>query len=380
MRRRPIINNLSLAGRVKIERLAELLRNRGHEVEIFSQGEVIKPAVKFYPGGMEPDAFNAEIPIYYASAFPARHLNALWSSLSMLHLFRKRHRASPFDLMLVYNLKPPQVFCARHAIGKLHLPVVLEYEDDAFVNRAGESDTSASSQFYLSAAKKLLQHVAGCMAVSPRLLAQARAEIPKFLLQGVVGEEIVRAGGSRDGSRENKVVFSGTLARTYGLEQLIRAWNVSNLPGWELHIAGDGEMMPVLQPMVRESRNVVLRGLLNREENAALLASAKIGINPHDLSQTSGNIFAFKIVEYLAAGNHVITTPMGNLAKELEVGVTYMKDNKPGTIVATLERVIRGRQYERTAREAALGSYGPEAVSEALENLLRDAKNGRARH
>jgi hypothetical protein len=376
VKRRPIVHNLSLAGRVKMERIAELLQKKSHDLEILSQGEVVETAVRFYPGGSEREAFNPKIPIYYSSAFPANHLNALWASLDLLRLFRKRHQAAPFDLVFIYNLKPPQVFCARYAISRLHLPVVLEYEDDAFVNRAGQSDTSRTSQVYLSAARKLLQLVAGCVAVSPHLLAQAPPNVPKLLLRGVVGEEIVKASESANGSKENKVVFSGTLGRTYGLEQLVTAWTTLNLPGWELHIAGDGEMMPVLQRMTRDSRTVVLRGLLNRDENARLLASAKIGINPHDLSQTSGNIFAFKIIEYLAAGNHLITTPMGSLARELEVGVTYMNDNTPGTIAATLQQVISQRQYERTVREAALRSYGPDAVSEAFEDLLVKVKSG----
>jgi glycosyltransferase involved in cell wall biosynthesis len=372
VKRRPIVHNLSLAGRVKMERIAELLRSRAHEIEVFSQGEVIEPSFKFYSGGSEP--FNSDIPIFYASAFPAKHLNALWSSVDLLRLFKKRHRLSPFDLVIIYNLKPPQVACANYAIKRLQLPVVLEYEDDAFVNRAGQSDTSASSQFYLTAARKLLKRVSGCVAVSPHLLAQAPADIPKLLLRGVVGEDVVRAGENANGSRGNKVVFSGTLGRTYGLEQLVTAWNELDLPGWELHITGDGEMMPILQDITRGNRTVFLRGLLNREKYARLLSSAKIGINPHDVSQTSGNIFAFKIIEYLAAGTHVITTPMGSLSDKLETSITYMIDNTPGTIAATLKRVITERHYERTAREATLDLYGPHAVSNSLERVVSDVK------
>jgi len=66
---------------------------------------------------------------------------------------------------------------------------------------------------------------------------------------------------------------------------------------------------------------------------------ATIGINPHHVSETPGNVFAFKIIEYLASGAHVITTPMGPLEKELEAGVTYMPDNSPATIAAALELV-----------------------------------------
>ena len=93
-------------------------------------------------------------------------------------------------------------------------------------------------------------------------------------------------------------------------------------------------------------------------------------MNPHQVSRIPGNVFAFKIVEYLAAGAHVVTTPMGNLEPKLESGITYMNDNSPATIAATLQRVIRERDYERTAAEAAVQSYGPEAVSRSLDKLL----------
>jgi glycosyltransferase involved in cell wall biosynthesis len=114
----------------------------------------------------------------------------------------------------------------------------------------------------------------------------------------------------------------------------------------------------------------VFHGLLDRQQNARLLHSAKIGINPHDLSDVPGNVFAFKIIEYLAAGAHVITTPMGVVEPELETGITYMPDNSPETIATTLRQVIADRRYEQTAAEAAWRTYSLDAVSESLDELF----------
>ena len=61
---------------------------------------------------------------------------------------------------------------------------------------------------------------------------------------------------------------------------------------------------------------------------------------------------------------------MGNVESELEDGITYMNDNSPATIAATLQRVIRERAFERTAAEAAVHSYGPQAISRSLDELL----------
>jgi glycosyltransferase involved in cell wall biosynthesis len=213
------------------------------------------------------------------------------------------------------------------------------------------------------------------MAVSPRLLAQAPSSIPKLLLRGVVGDEITNATKQANGSRKNWIVFSGTHYRNYGLEQLIQAWRMVELPGWELHIAGHGEITTALQRVAQGSNSIVFHGLLNRQENARLLCSAKIGINPHDLSENPGHIFAFKIIEYLAAGTHVISTPMGTVEPEIESGMTYMPDNKTETIAAAVKQVIQDRCYERTAAQAALQTYGPAAVSKSLNSVLSQVVN-----
>ena len=358
-----------------MQRIAELLQGSGHEVEIFSQGEVIDRQFKIFPGFTDPEPFHPKIPVYYSSAFPVRFLNGLWSGLALLRIFRARNRVASFDAVLLYNLKAAQVMCARYAIKRLGLPIILEYEDDAFVDRGGQGEARLIAKFYLLLATRLLKSISACVAISPELLSQTPASIPKLMLRGIVGEEIAREVKQGGNSRKNRVVFSGTLGRTYGLESLIKAWEILNLPDWELHIAGDGELSDRLRRLAADIDGIVLDGLLNRDQNAALLSSAKIGINPHDTAP-SGNIFAFKIIEYLAAGTHVITTRMGGLPAGLEKAVTYLSDNTPAVIAATLRQVIEERCYERTASETTLQTYGPDAVGKSLNKLITAVSDG----
>ena len=373
MKRRPIVGNLSLAARVKMEVIAELLKSNSHDVEILSQGEVIERKFKIYPGFTDPEPFDAKIPIRYSSALPVKFLNGLWSGLRLLRIFKARHRISPYDVVLIYNFKVPQVICARYVIRRLGLPVILEYEDDAFVDVEGRRNTGFRARRHLAAVRTILSLVSAGTGVSPHLLGQLPSSTPKLLLRGVVSNEIASANKPAMVSRKNWVVFSGTLFRTKGLEQLIKAWEMVGPPDWELHIAGEGGLSNQLRQMAANSRGIVFDGLLNRRDNALLLCSAKIGINPHDLSKTPGNVFAFKIMEYLAAGTHVITTPMGVLEPEIERGITYIPDNKTETIAEALKQVIQSHSYERTAAQAALQTYGPEAVSRSLDRLLNQA-------
>jgi glycosyltransferase involved in cell wall biosynthesis len=275
--------------------------------------------------------------------------------------------------MLFYNFKLPQMLCANYAFRRLGIPVILEYEDDAFVDVNGKSERGFRSRCHFYAARKTLKVISGCIGVSPHLLAQAPSSIPKLLLPGMVSSEILEIMNEGELPRKNWIVFAGTFYKTKGLEQLIQAWNSSSINDWELHIAGGGEMNEMLREMARGNSSIVFHGLLERKECARLLCSARIGVNPHDVSATLGNVFAFKIIEYLAAGLHVISTPMGPLDSQLEAGITYMPDNNAETIAATLKQVIENRSHERTAAQAALQTYGPGAVSTSLNTLVKQA-------
>lgn len=371
-KRRPSLRNTSLSRQLKIELVAASLRANFHEVEIISQGEVIEHQYGFYPGFAESQLFHPSIPVYYASALAIPRLNGLWSSLRTLRLFTARHRVSPYDLVIIWNLKNPQVRCAKYAIQKLGLPVVLGYEDDEFVTRSGEPrDDGLLTRYRDNSRRRLLKTISGCMAVSPHLLSQVPDEIPKMLLRGAVGDDIVKASRQPREGKRNWVLFAGTHGPTNGIAQLIEAWRTIRLPEWELHITGHGETTDALRKLAKNIAGLHFHGLVSRQELVELMASAKICINPHVISQTPGSLFAFKIIEYLAAGAMVITTPMGSLEKELEAGITYMPDNSPETIAATIHEVIRERAYQRMAAEAAQQMYGEAAVSRSLDSLLR---------
>jgi len=377
--RRPCLHNFSLAARVKIQLLAELLVQASHDVELISQGQ-LEPQIgwdpkrlRIYPSYEEPQPFRPEIPVRYASAISVRFLTGFWESLQTQSLLRERHLHKPFDIVLLYNLQRAQLGAARCAIHELGLPVVLQYEDDAFVDVHGKPARGLAMAAHHRACRDLLSRVSGATGVTPYLLSQVTAKVPTLLLRGVVSREIQRLVEQPVEPRQNRVVFSGTHEGTQGLEQLVEAWRMLRPPDWQLHIAGHGPITQALQARASGDVSIVFHGLLDRAQNALLLCTAKIGMNPQDLTSTPGNVFAFKIVEYLAAGLHVITTPRGLLEQELEAGTSYIPDNTPKAIAASLALIIREQRYKRTAEDAAMQHYGADAVSRSFSSLLEEA-------
>jgi glycosyltransferase involved in cell wall biosynthesis len=370
--RRPVTLNRSLAGSAKMEVISRLLREGSHEVEIFSQGEVVELALKFYPGFTEPVRFHPDIPVSYSSALPVRFINGFWQGFNLLSLFKARQRAAPFDLVLIYNLKVAQVACAEYAMKELGLPVVLEYEDDNFLDIDGKP-AAGLRPAYVQRARHVMSSVAAGMACSPHLLDHLPANVPRLMVRGVVSEDIVRASGKTEAEKKNWVLFSGTHYRTKGIAPLIKSWPLAQLTGWELHITGEGEETEMLKKLAAGRADIIFHGTVSMAELAQLMSLAKISVNPHDLSRQPGNVFAFKIVEYLAAGSHVISTPMGAVEKEIAAGITFMPDNTPETIARTLQEVVRNNLWRQTAALAVHETYRPDALRVALDKLVRAA-------
>ena len=109
VQRRPIIRNRSISNKIKIELIAGLLQANSHDVEIISHGEVVERQFTFYPGFWETELFHSSIPVYYVSSLPIRRVNGLWAGMRAVHFVMRQHRVRPYDLVIIFNMKPPQM-------------------------------------------------------------------------------------------------------------------------------------------------------------------------------------------------------------------------------------------------------------------------------
>src|SRR5205807_364874 len=127
--------------------------------------------------------------------------------------------------------------CANYAIGR-GLPVILEYEDDRFVDVGGAATNGFGVRRDMRKARRLLPLLSGCIGVSPHLLAQLPSRIPTLLLRGVIGADLIEARNELGAPKRNVVLFSGTHIASNGVGELIQGWRDAQLSGWELHITG----------------------------------------------------------------------------------------------------------------------------------------------
>jgi hypothetical protein len=122
---------------------------------------------------------------------------------------------APFDVIIIFNFKPPQVASALYAVRR-RIPLILEYEDDAFGSVAGESEAGLVTRYHHRAYRRVLAAVSGCIAVPPYLLSQVPSRVPTLLLRGVVGDDVLAASKRLRASKKDIVLFAGTHTRWNG--------------------------------------------------------------------------------------------------------------------------------------------------------------------
>ncbi|HKF56936.1 MAG TPA: glycosyltransferase family 4 protein, partial [Blastocatellia bacterium] len=113
--------------------------------------------------------------------------------------------------------------------------------------------------------------------------------------------------------RRFKVLFIGRLTEIKGADVLIRA--VSEMPGTDLTIAGDGDLRDSLAALARElGVQATFTGLVDRIEKRQLLADCDALVIPSILlSRERAEGVPLVLLEAMAAGKPVIASRCGGL-------------------------------------------------------------------
>jgi glycosyltransferase involved in cell wall biosynthesis len=131
-----------------------------------------------------------------------------------------------------------------------------------------------------------------------------------------------------------------------------------------------GTVLRIIADAALEARHITVENVpWSREAEAALLAECDIGLSPlPDTPFTRGKC-AFKIVQYMAAGLPVITSPVGANAE-------YVREGETGLWAETHEQWLAA--FDRLAGDAALrASMGRAGRAFAERHLARNVLAGR---
>jgi len=254
---------------------------------------------------------------------------------------------------------------------------------------AHANDIFAPRDFAVSLAK-LIRSAAAVVTVSDyavRLLQERFPENAAKIHRVYNGVDLARFSITDFGSAPPEIVSIGRLIEKKGFSDLIGACNLLRSRGGRFHcsIIGEGPLEESLQAQIAAADLkdfVALTGPQTQAEIAERLAHAAVFALPctHEADGGMDNLPTV-IMEAMAAGLPVISTPLGGIPEMVEPGVNgeLVPERDPMALSAAIERLITDSELARTlgirGREIARERFSIETSARQLRQLFDEVQN-----
>lgn len=140
-------------------------------------------------------------------------------------------------------------------------------------------------------------------------------ERPYIILEGVYDNTIKTKNFNKEHTKT--ILYTGTLAKIYGILHLVNAFSMINDENYRLWICGDGDAKKDIIEKCKKDKRIIYFGQLEKEEILALQKKATVLINPRfSTDEYTKYSFPSKTMEYLASGTPVIMHPLKCIPKE----------------------------------------------------------------
>ncbi|AXH96344.1 glycosyltransferase family 4 protein [Ornithinimicrobium avium] len=150
------------------------------------------------------------------------------------------------------------------------------------------------------------------------------------------------------------VVFVGTLKPWHGVEDLVRAAALAQVP-WRLRLVGDGPQRAGLEELAGDlGVDLELVGALAPEQVPAALEGALVAVAPYP--DFGDHYFSpLKVYEYGAAALPVVASRLGQIPEVVRDGVTglLVPPSDPAALAAAVDRLAADPATARTMGAAA---------------------------
>ncbi|HZO62008.1 MAG TPA: glycosyltransferase family 4 protein [Gaiellaceae bacterium] len=350
--------------------VAEVLRSRGHEVEVVTTAERAptpepysvrwvsrrQPVfLRYARGALLVARVARRADVVYSTGMYGR--TCIGSSLARTPRVVKLTGDPAYERAIRYGLtrEPVEEFQRSRSLRVAWLKIMRDL-------------TLVGAQRYLCPSASL-----GAVAARWHLVPSGRIEV----LPNPIG---IPELGPRDELRRRHgfagptLVFAGRLSVQKSLDVALRA--VARCDGVALVVAGDGPEGPVLEALAAElgiGDRVRFLGARPRSAVLELLAAADA-----ELLSSGWENFPHALVEGLAAGTPVIATDVGGVGEIVDDGVNglLVPPGDVDALAAAIGRFFADGALQESLRTAAPGSverFAPEPVYDRLEVLLREA-------
>ena len=204
------------------------------------------------------------------------------------------------------------------------------------------------------------------------------ADVNRFRPDGEARERVRASLGIGDAPL---ILFVGNFYEWHDVATLLKAFVrvLEEHPGTRLMLVGDGakrQSMAQLAMDLRIDRKVIFTGMVAHTDVPSFMAAADIAVVPYPVLQQDVWLSPLKLFEYMATGNAIIASDVGQLSEWVvneRTGV-MIPPGDVSAMSAAIERLIDNpdlrSQLGQTAREDALKKHSWDKYLADLESIF----------
>ncbi len=325
---------------VRIRRQVETFRDAGWEVEVLALDAPRR----------EEGVRSWRVPMERRRGSPARYVweYGVFFLATLLWVASRSWRRSRPDLVYVNSLPDFLVFAGWPARLR-GIPVVLDVHDPMPELFAAKGRRSALVRRLLEAQeRRSVRFADGVITVHEpmwELLASRSPGVPIDVVMNV--PDTSGWVPPRRDATSRTVVFAGSIAVRYGLDDLVAAMAqvADRIPGLRLRLLGEGEDLGRLRDLARRAGigdRIEYRGTVPWEEVRSHYADAWVGFNGPKPSPAGNLSFSNKVVEWVALGMPVVASRIPTLLRYFpEDALWYFDAGSVDALAATLLELHR---------------------------------------
>lgn len=175
---------------------------------------------------------------------------------------------------------------------------------------------------------------------------------PYIVMEGLCDSEILKKikMPSKEG-RPFVCVYTGSLAKGTGIEELVTAFCSIEKDRAELHIYGNGDLAEWIERIGLRYPNICYKGIVTNKEAVEAQFGADLLVNPRPAGIAYGSVsFPSKIMEYMVSGTPVLTTMLPGIPKEYFNYVYSVDDDSAEGIERVIKQLLSKDRDELRAK------------------------------
>ena len=150
-----------------------------------------------------------------------------------------------------------------------------------------------------------------------------------LIIEGLVDVNENAYSNPKEITNSNKfiVMYTGSIHKIYGIENLVKAFIDANISDSELHVYGDGDYRDTLIDICNKNKSVVYHGTVLSSKIIEIQKYASLLVNPRPIEdEYTKYSFPSKNMEYMVSGTPVLTTDLPGMPQEYKEYVFIIED------------------------------------------------------